>query len=107
MNDHPAQNEKNAEIAARRREYFDALRHTFGAVAGKLVLRQLHAAAATHAPAYTPGGNIHDALYRDGRKSIVLEIEANLRAAEAEFGKAEPADKPKATGRRTTRRKGG
>lgn len=99
--------EKNAAIAKARREYFAALLHVAGSPAGKLVLERIRAAARVTSPCYTPGGSATDAVWRDGRKSIALEIDEDIRQAGIEFGSAEPAGKPKAVGKRASRRKGG
>jgi hypothetical protein len=80
-----------------RADFLAALRNTFGTPDGQRVLAWLHATAATRRPAFVPaaGGKPLDAIaaaYRDGRKSVVWEIEANLEAAELPPG--DPADRP-------------
>lgn len=99
--------ESTQKIAQERAAFLEQLRALFDSPAGKPVLAWLHATAGTKSPAYSPGGNATDAIWRDGRKSIVLEIEGNLAQARTEFGKADPATKPQATGGRAARRKGG
>jgi hypothetical protein len=77
------------EATARARADFNAaLINTFRSPDGKRILEWLHTTAATRKPAFTPGraGAGIDPLaaaIRDGRKSIVWEIEANLEAAES------------------------
>lgn len=97
-----AQHQEKAAQA--RRDYLQSLLAVFGNDAGARVLRALHTAAATRKPSYTPGGNVNDTLWRDGRKSIVLELEEHLQTAREEFGKAEPAIKPPVTARKRARR---
>ena len=86
-------------IQAKRDELLEALRQTFDSAHGKLALGWLHATAATRKPAFIPGK--HDTLdplaaaFRDGRKSILWEIEANLELARRSYGDPNPSDKPK------------
>lgn len=85
---------QNEKIAAARREYLEALLATFDSPHGRIVLRALHTSAGTRKPAYSPGGNPNDALWRDGRKSLVLEIEEHLEAARIEHGSKPTEGKP-------------
>jgi hypothetical protein len=99
-----------ASAAAARAEFLADLDRTFSSAHGARVLTWLRTAAAVHAPAYTPGGSSNDALWRDGRKSVVLEIEANLARARAASPDPAPAatGKPAApAGKRAARRKSG
>lgn len=54
--------------------------------AGKRVLGLLHAAAATGSPCFLPGrGGVfdtHAAAFRDGRRSVILDIERWVRELE-------------------------
>ena len=88
----------NQKAAQARRDYLEALLTTFESPAGRIILRSLHTAAGTRRPAYTPGGNPNDALWRDGRKSIVLEIEAHLEEARKAHGSTPTDGKPPVTG---------
>ena len=98
--------ERKDKIAQARAEFLENLRACFDSPAGKSTLAWLHATAATRKPAFIAGDrDPNAAAFRDGRKSIIWEIEANLEQARADYGKANPAGKPEATGRRTTRRK--
>lgn len=95
----------NEEDKITREDFLAALRNTFGTPDGKLILKWLHASAATRKPAFVAArGNLDPlaAAFRDGRKSIVWEIETNLGAA-ATHG----ADKPKTRTRASARTKGG
>jgi len=91
------------ETTARARADFNAaLINTFRSPDGRKILEWLHATAATGKPSFTPGraGSPIDPLaaaIRDGRKSIVLEIEANLKAAESADS---TNDSPTVSGRR-------
>jgi len=86
--------------ADRTRELLADFLSTFSAPDGKRVLAYLHTAAATGSPAYRPGGDQPFAtFFQDGRKSVVLEIEANLARARTEHGRADPPVIPKALGR--------
>jgi hypothetical protein len=99
MNPHES-NEKNAQARA---DFLGSLLRTFESADGKLVLAWLHATAATKQPCFIPGDrDPHAAAQRDGRKSLVWEIEANLEHARAGTG----AERPKATGAPRARRKG-
>ena len=94
------------KIAQVRQEFFDTLRRVFDSPDGTSILAWLHSAAATRKPSFLPGGNgaAYDpiaAAIRDGRKSIVLEIEENLQAARRS-GDA----KPKAVAPSRVRRRG-
>ena len=85
---------------AARRQFLADLAATFGSPAGAAVLSYLHAAAATRKPAFIPGDrDPHAAAFRDGRKSIVWELEAALETARQEAG----ATQPTAIGRRAPR----
>ena len=80
-----------------RADFLAALRNTFGSPDGQRVLAWLHATAATRRPAFVPaaGGKPIDPLaaaIRDGRKSIVWEIESNLEAADLPAG--DSSDRP-------------
>ena len=99
--------EHKEKIAQARAEFLQQLRACFDSPAGKSTLGWLHATAGTKSPAYTTGGSANDAIWRDGRKSIILEIEANLEKARADYGKANPSHKPPTTGGRPPRRKSG
>lgn len=98
--------ERKEKIAQARADFLQQLRACFDSPAGKSTLDWLHAAAGTKSPAYTPGGSPTDAVWRDGRKSLVLEIEANLAQARADYGKSEPTHKPPVC-RRRSRKQGG
>lgn len=100
-------NDRQEKIAAAKAAYLQDLRASCESPAGKFILAHLHAAAATDSPSYVVGGNPNDTFWRDGRKSIVLEIERNLKDARADYGKAPGTDKPPATGGTRDRRKGG
>jgi hypothetical protein len=84
------------------------LRACFDSPAGKSVLAWLHATAATRKPCFVPGDrDPYAAASRDGRKSIVWEIEANLEQARADYGKTPGTDKPPATGGTRARKQRG
>jgi hypothetical protein len=99
--------ERKEKIDSARADFLQQLRACFDSPAGKPTLAWLHATAGTKSPAYSPGGSANDAIWRDGRKSIILEIEANLEQARADYGKSNPTHKPPTTGGRATRRKSG
>ena len=102
-NDNTAKNEK---IASQRAAFLHSLVRTFDSPDGKLVLAWLHATAATRKPAFLPGDrDPYAAASRDGRKSLVWEIENNLDEARAARG-SNTGDKPAATGSPRARRKG-
>jgi len=107
MDPHATANETAKKNAAARKDFLADLLATFESPCGKRVLATIRASSAADAPAFTPGGSANDALWRDGRKSLYLEIEANLRTARIEHGAEPKPDKPKATGRGTSRRKSG
>jgi hypothetical protein len=87
-------------IARARADLLAALRNTFDSPDGQRVLAWLHTTAGTRRPAFTPGkaGTLCPlaAASRDGRASLVWEIEANLATARSEHGAAPTAAKPKA-----------
>jgi hypothetical protein len=95
------------KIAAARKDFLADLLGTFESPCGKRVIEWLRATTAADSPAFTPGGNPNDAIWRDGRKSIFLEIQATLKTARIEHGAEPKPDKPKATGRGASRRKVG
>ena len=96
---------KNEKIAQERADFLGSLERTFASHDGQRVLAWLHATAATRKPCFLPGDrDSHAAASRDGRKSLVWEIEANLQEARAAVG-SNAADKPKATGSPGSRRK--
>ena len=79
-------------------DFYHCLVNTFGSPDGAIVLAWLHTTAATNKPAFLPGDrDPYAASSRDGRKSLVWEIEANLASARAGLGTAD-SKKPKATG---------
>ena len=97
---------KNDKIARARSEFLESLRRTFGGPDGQRVLEWLHATAATRKPCFLPGDrDPNAAAHRDGRKSIVWEIEANLEAARESLGAAS-SHKPPTTGAPGARRQG-
>ena len=104
-----AQTNANPKIAQARADFLASLNRCFSSADGVAVLAWLHATAATRKPAFLATAGAHPidayaAASRDGRKSIVWEIEANLEQARAsESG----ADKPKTSGRNGARRQGG
>jgi hypothetical protein len=103
MNQNPTKNEK---IAQARADFLHALQRTFDHPDGQLVLAWLHATAATRKPAFLPSDrDPYGAAQRDGRKSLVWEIETNLQEARSAVG-SNASDKPKATGAPGARRKG-
>lgn len=82
---HAQQTETNAAQA--RADFLAALRNTFTSPDGAVVLEWLRTAAGTRKPAFISTGpgpiDPYAAAVRDGRKAIVLEIEANLALAES------------------------
>ena len=75
-------NEHQEKIATARADFLDSLLRTFDGPAGKSVLAWLHSTAGTRAPCFIPGDrDPNAAAFRDGRKSLVWEIEANLATA--------------------------
>ena len=102
-NDSTSKNEKSAN---QRAEFLDTLRRVFDTPDGNLVLAWLHATAGTRKPAFLPGDrDPYAAASRDGRKSIVWEIETNLDAARASRG-SDTGDKPPTAGAPRARRQG-
>lgn len=100
--------EKNKQIAEARRDFYLSLSRTFDTPDGKRTLEWLHAAAATRKPAFIPGDrDPYAAAARDGRKSLVWEIEANLEEARQSYGAKPDTGKPSTSGRRSTRGKVG
>lgn len=100
--------DEQQKIAQARADFLRELLACFDSPAGKSVLGWLHATAATRKPAFVPGDrDPNAAAFRDGRKSLVWEIEANLEQARADYGKADPSHKPTATGGTRARRKSG
>lgn len=95
MNPHASQAESNATARA---DFLAALRHTFTSPDGAVVLEWLRAAAGTRKPAFVATGpgplDPYAAAVRDGRKAIVLEIEANLALAESGDQPAKPPTRP-------------
>lgn len=89
---------RDAAIRERRIQHLADTRATFTSDHGKRVLDSLRDRAALHAPATVlpaSGGPIDPLLtaWRDGRKSIILEILADLEQAEDR-----PPAEPKAIG---------
>lgn len=84
---HHAQKKASAGSSSERDNLLHDVRATFTTESGARVLAMLRQSAGLYAPATvipSRGGTIDPALthYRDGRKSIVLEIEAWLRETE-------------------------
>jgi hypothetical protein len=77
---------KQESDAERLRRNLADLRETFGHAAGKRVIGLLHAAAATSSPCFLPGkGGVcdtHAAAFRDGRRSVILDIERWVKELE-------------------------
>lgn len=100
----------DAPILTQRAELLEAIRQTFDSPHGQLCLAWLHATAATRKPAFIAGkGAALDPLaaaMRDGRKSLVWEIEANLEHARASYGSTDAAHKPATRGRHGRRQQG-
>jgi hypothetical protein len=84
-----------ADIAAARTQFLADLRVVFSSEAGKRVLDALRARAGTTKPSCQPvaGTPIDPFLthWRDGRRSVILEIESDLAVPEDE-----PERKPEA-----------
>ena len=59
------------------------LRATFTPPAGARVLDHLRRVCNAHVPSYIPGTSTNDCLFAEGRRSVLLEIEAELRTPEA------------------------
>jgi hypothetical protein len=102
------QTNSNQKIAQARSDFLASLSRCFGSPDGAAVLAWLHSTAATRKPAFRdgPAGSHLDpyaASFRDGRKSIVWEIEANLEAGRMDAG---GTLKPAATRRASARRQG-
>jgi len=86
MNPHASKTETSAAASAKARtDFLAALRNTFTSPDGTVVLEWLRATAGTRKPAFIASGTApldpYAAAVRDGRKAIVLEIEANLDLA--------------------------
>jgi hypothetical protein len=108
MTPNPTTDARQKKIAADRADFLRALRITFDGPDGSLILRWLHAAAGTRKPCFLPGDrDPNAAAFRDGRHSLVWEIEANLETARAEAGLApDPATaKPPVTRSRSRKQK--
>ncbi|MDB6077350.1 MAG: hypothetical protein JWO82_1097 [Akkermansiaceae bacterium] len=75
--------EKREAEGERLRRNLEDVRACFGHEAGRRVLGLLHAAAATNSPCFLPGkGGVfdtHAAAFRDGRRSVILDIERWVR----------------------------
>ena len=96
--------ERNRREAARIRKAF---RDTFGSAdgkfqpteAGRIILATLHASSASHLPSFRPSADGSycpiAAAFRDGRKSLLLEIDAN-RNVPPDTGEEDPEPKPRA-----------
>jgi hypothetical protein len=98
-------------IARARADFLAALRNTFDSPDGQHILRWLHTTAGTAKPAFLPSANGAPlcplaAALRDGRRSIVHEIEANLQKARAEHGASPTPAAPKTRARRSSRLQG-
>lgn len=100
-----------SEIKARQ-DFLHALLRAFESPDGAIALQWLHATAGTRSastqPTTTGSVDPYATHYRDGRKSLVLEIEARLTEARASL-RTNPADlkPPKARPGPGSRRKGG
>ena len=79
--------ENAARIKQQRTDLLASIRRTFDTPDGKRTLAWLHAATATGEPAFKAGrdGNFCPiaAAFRNGRQSVLLEIEQNLAEATA------------------------
>jgi hypothetical protein len=95
--------ERQAAILAQR-DHYERLRRVFESPDGGIILQWLHSTASTGKPRFRPGDGYdpNRAAYRDGRASLVLEIEANLRDANATHGAADPTSKPGVSGKDST-----
>ena len=71
-------------IAARRRQTTEAYRTIFALPMGQIVLRDLIERGGVLAVSHVPGLP-DDTAFRDGRKSIVLELLTTLRFSAAEL----------------------
>lgn len=101
--------ERNRREAARIRKAF---RDTFGSAdgtfkpteAGRIILGTLHASARAGFPSFLPSADGSycpiAAAFRDGRKSVLLEIDGH-RNHLPDTGEKDPAPKPRARGGRT------
>jgi hypothetical protein len=100
-------NEQQTKIAQARADFLQQLRRVFESPDGNAVLAWLHSAAATRKPAFVPGDrDPNAAAFRDGRKSLVWEIEANLDQARTDYGKSATGDKPPVAGARARKQRG-
>lgn len=100
--------ETNQKIAAARADFLQRLVRVFDSPDGSFILDWLHSTAATRKPAFVPGDrDPYAAASRDGRKSIVWEIEANLKEARESYGATPQPATPATTGGRRSRRKDG
>jgi len=102
---HENENHQKKPTAAERERlaFLDDIRVTFASPSGQRVLAWFRFTAAIASPAYTPGGNVNDAIWRDGRKSVALELEKLLKEADAAYGSAGTPVKPKAVRGRAAR----
>lgn len=97
---------KTEKIARERKDFLCSLAATFDSPDGQRILAWLHFTAATRKPAFLPGDrDPYAAASRDGRKSLVWEIEANLEEARASVGASDPSHKPTTSGAPRARRK--
>lgn len=87
-NHHEQQKAHSDTTAQQRRDYLDTLLRVFDTPDGERILASLHASAGTRKPCFVATSNgvavdPYTAAYRDGRHSILWEIEANLTEARA------------------------
>lgn len=77
--------ENAARLKQQRKDLLASIRRTFDTPDGKRTLAWLHASATTGSPAFQPGrdGNFCPiaAAFRNGRQSVLLEIDKNLAEA--------------------------
>ena len=101
---HAPQTTHPQEIAAARLVLLAAFRATFNSPEGQRVLHHLRASAGIGKPVFlpAPGGPIdtHAAAFRDGRHSLIHEIDALLATPED----AEAPAPPQSLGQPTRRR---
>lgn len=91
-------NPQNAQDA--RNQFLDTVLRVADSPDGRVIFAWLYATTGIRKPAHTIGGNSNDTLYRDGRRSIGLEIQDTIDAARSERA----STKPSATGRKTAAR---
>jgi len=60
------------------------LRATYSSAPGQRALEHLRRVCNAYVPSYIPGGNTNDAIFAEGRRSVLLEIEAELRIPESQ-----------------------